>query len=441
MRLFLYLVGAAGAAVFLFAGVKIQNSTFVAETASLFNETFGTRTPIAEIDLAGDFSSSPEAGIGVLSDRTVSQGGTGEKTTSKAAVSANSPPAPCSATTTAPTHAALINEVAWAGTAGNKTADEWIELKNNLGRDISLNGWQLTNKSGDLKIFFGAANILRDGSYHLLERGDDGVVPNIAADKIFTGLIKNSDEALHLFNGECELIDEVIADVGSKKEWPGGTASPDYRSTKRALDLSWHSFSGTPFDVVHGTPKAMNLAAFNVGAPAAQATTTTSQVSTQTSLSVSSGAEQNNISAVPLVSEIMAGVEGNPAYDFIELYNPGASVIALTGWSVKKKTTSGKESTLVASGRLDGKIIPAGKHFLLARAGGYSGNITADVPWPSSDSYNLSYTDNSVVLYSPNGIKIEEVSWIKISEGKSLTRNSWTSDQFSIQDPTPQNSQ
>ena len=148
-----------------------------------------------------------------------------------------------------------------------------------------------------------------------------------------------------------------------------------------------------------------------------------------------------NTASHVLISEIMAGIDGNANYEFIELYNPGASSIDLTGWTVKKRTSTGSESTLIVASRFDGKSIPAGRYFLLARDGGYSGAVVPDVLWPTSNSYALAYTNNAVMLYDASGNKVDEVSWTEIPQGKSFTRESWSSNNFIIQgNPTPQNS-
>lgn len=136
----------------------------------------------------------------------------------------------------------------------------------------------------------------------------------------------------------------------------------------------------------------------------------------------------------------MVGSEGNADNEFIELYNPTDSSIDLTGWSLKKRSSTGSESSLVVASRLEGKIIPAKKYFLLAHEGGYSGGAAPDILWPSS--YSLAYTQNAVVIYNPQGEKVQEVSWAEISKDQSFERTSWDSNEFIPQpSPNPKNSQ
>jgi len=140
-----------------------------------------------------------------------------------------------------------------------------------------------------------------------------------------------------------------------------------------------------------------------------------------------------------LVSEIMVGVDGNADYEFIEIFNPTANPVDLTGWSIKKKSSTNSESTLVSSSRLKGKIILSNKYFLLANEGGYDGSIVPDVFWPKS--YTLAYSNNAIIIYNANSELIEEVSWTEIPKGQSIERESFSGNQFKIQPaPNPQNS-
>jgi hypothetical protein len=140
------------------------------------------------------------------------------------------------------------------------------------------------------------------------------------------------------------------------------------------------------------------------------------------------------------VSEILAGVDGNTNYEFIELYNPNEAVVDLTGWSIKKRSSSGSESVLVSANRFEGRKIMSKKYLLLANEGGYNGVIQPDIVWPKS--YSLAYKNNAIIFYNANGEAIEDIGWDEIAKGQSLERVSWESDEFKIQNnPNPQNSQ
>ncbi|MBU6414971.1 lamin tail domain-containing protein, partial [Patescibacteria group bacterium] len=206
---------------------------------------------------------------------------TANKTETKQSSAVHTEPLVCSSNSAkAFSRSVLINEVAWAGVASDKTAEEWIELKNNSGSKISLEGWQMQNGNESVKIFFAASDSVPAGGLYLLERGNSNFLQGVKADNFFAGAIKNNDEALRLFDKNCNVIDEIVADVGADKNWPAGTANPDYRTAERSSDLSWHSYNGTGANGVFGTPAAENSSA-PVSASAASGA---SQSQTQLSL-------------------------------------------------------------------------------------------------------------------------------------------------------------
>ncbi|MEY4731717.1 MAG: hypothetical protein RL681_663 [Candidatus Parcubacteria bacterium] len=147
-----------------------------------------------------------------------------------------------------------------------------------------------------------------------------------------------------------------------------------------------------------------------------------------------------------LFSEIMAGSgetapganDQNPDNEFIELYNPTDNAIALTGWMIKKKSSSGAESVLVSSARFSGKVIPAHGYFLIVHEGLYQGVTPADMSWPSS--YDIAYSNNGLVLYDGTGGIVETVTWATIPVGQSYARTTWSAPTFVTGTPTPKNS-
>jgi hypothetical protein len=429
---------------------------------------------------------------------------------------------------TTPTRAVLINEVAWAGVASDKTSREWEELKNSGSSEVALAGWQMQNKSATIKIIFGGHDAISANGFYLLEREYDNTIPGIKADKVYVGALKNNDESLRLFDSGCLLIDEVVANIGNAKNWPAGTASPDYRTAERSADLSWHTHSGNGSQGIFGTPRAENSpppvpvssvppAAANpppVNNPSptpapvyytlsvAKNGTGTGSV---TGFSVSCGQDcaedylngaaveltavaadgsefagwtgdcsgagicqvtmdmmhtvgavfnliADNPSPAPppvgpspspprvLLAEIMPRSKAS-AYDaFIVLYNAGGQDADLTGWTIKQKSSTSTESNLVVASRLTGKTVAAGRYFLLANDGGYTGTVTPDAVWAKSNT--LTFTIKSTVtVYDKSGTATDAASWTSIPAGKSYARVSWDSSDFVVQDtPSPKNS-
>ncbi|KKW46433.1 MAG: hypothetical protein UY96_C0004G0010 [Parcubacteria group bacterium GW2011_GWB1_56_8] len=320
-----------------------------------------------------------------------------------------------------PNHAVLINEIAWMGTQ-TSASDEWMELKNNSGEDLALAGWQLMDADGDIKISFDETGLFPRGGLYLLERTDDGSVPNVPADKIYSGSLSNSGAWLKLFDNHCAFIDEIAAADG----WPAGDRAARLTLERDVRSFGWHSSA-----IAGGTPKSPNddrIPAVAFVPPPAPVPA--SAPPPQEPPPASSGRA--------LISEIMAGSDAGASYEFVELYNPGSGPLDLTGWSVKKKSFTGAESSLVVASRFEGKVIPAQHYFLLANEGGYTGAVLPDVVWPSS--YSLAYTNNAVLLYDAQGAVVEEVNWAEIPRNQSYTRGSWSESQFSLTaNPTPEN--
>jgi len=134
-----------------------------------------------------------------------------------------------------------------------------------------------------------------------------------------------------------------------------------------------------------------------------------------------------------IITQVMTGMKGNPKYEFVELYNAGSDAVDLTGWNMKKRSSSGSISTLVAASRLSGKHILAHAYFLAA-SDGYTGT-PADITWPSS--YTLASAHNSVILEESDGRIADTVAWNTIPEGGSYIRTSPESNDFAIGPPQP----
>ncbi len=338
----------------------------------------------------------------------------------------------------------IFNELAWMGGL-TSASDEWMELKNNSSGEINLSDWQIKNQDASVKIVLGSGEKVLAGGLFLLERTDDTSAPQVSADKIYVGAISNSGEWLKLFDSSCGLVDEIDTRGG----WNilGGDNETKKTLERNNSDFGWHT-SVMP----GGTPRAKN------SEPVVQTPPSTpppseppppssppqeQPTSTATSTPPSEPPPpppQNRSEPKILISEVMAGSSASSDDEFIEIYNYGSQAVDLTGWSIKKKSSSGAESSLVVASRLSGKTIPAGKYLLLAHDGGYTGTVSADVTWPAS--YSLAYTNNVVTIYSASGGVIDQVSWAEIPKDKSYTRSSLdVLAGFSVSEsPSPQNS-
>jgi len=131
-----------------------------------------------------------------------------------------------------PRHRVIFNEICWMGDE-ESPSNEWIEIKNISSKEIDLSGWQILNKNQKIKIVFEEGTKILPNQILILKRGDD-----------FSGAIKNSDEALFLFDKNCNLEDEVFA----SSFWPAGD-NFSKRTAERKSDLSWQTSQdpgGTP---------------------------------------------------------------------------------------------------------------------------------------------------------------------------------------------------
>lgn len=130
-----------------------------------------------------------------------------------------------------------------------------------------------------------------------------------------------------------------------------------------------------------------------------------------------------------IINEVQVGPTGER---FIELYNSGGTQ-NLTGWSIKRRTASGKEYSLVSMSRLENKTIASNDYFLLTNEGSYTGSITSDATWASSNDIAK---DNTIFLYNKTDISpVSKVGWgivtdcgldcaLNPTDGLSIQRNS-----------------
>ena len=146
----------------------------------------------------------------------------------------------------------IINEVAWMGST-RSSSDEWIELKNTSGAETDISGWQILDAEEKMKITLPNNSRIPAGGFFLLERTDEDSALGVVADLIYSGALSNSDEGLRLFDKDCRLIDEVMAD----SDWPAGDTSSRKTMERDNTGFGWHTSS-----FVDGTPRQENSSGF-----------------------------------------------------------------------------------------------------------------------------------------------------------------------------------
>ena len=324
----------------------------------------------------------------------------------------------------------IINEIAWAGSAASSN-DEWIELYNPNTFAIDITGWGLIAEDGSPEIELSGS--IPPGGYFLLERTDDTTIRDLTADLIYTGSLSNSGETLYLYNAATIRIDAVNMVNGA---WPGGTTgsgSPPYASLERgdAAGTFWGSNNGiirngsdADGNPINGTPKQANsIAQFiqHSNTPTATSTTTstatpsstTSPISTPTATPSPTTTYTATASQTPSptatltpyyfpagiirINEVAwAGTLASGYDEWIELYNPGAYVIDLTGWTL----IAADETPSI---ELEGRI-PAQGYYLLERT---DDNTISNIPADLIYTGTLSNDGETLYLRGPNGEVID----------------------------------
>lgn len=201
----------------------------------------------------------------------------------------------------------------------NSHYHEWIELYNPHDHEINLSGWKI--KSLDDKFSVLLSGFILPKSFYLLERTGDDIVPNITADQIYTGSLKNSGMQLVIVNSQGATIEEINCSEG----WFWGD-----NETKQTMERKSHRLPSNSVDswknslLPLGTPKSKN------------SLTNKNSSSSQTSTA--------NI----IISEIMPSpYRADNTGEWIELENKNDFLMVLKGWSLSDGV--GKTNTYVFS--------------------------------------------------------------------------------------------
>ena len=307
----------------------------------------------------------------------------------------------------------IINEAAWMGTSVS-ASNEWLELKNISGGALNISGWKVIDKGEQLRFVFDDGTVIPAGGLLLLERTDDDSVPFVKADGVYTGALSNSDEGLQLFDKNCSLTDEVLADPN----WPAGD-NAEKRTMERGADLSWHTYSGSGNNGIFGTPKAENsLPAETLSAQSAPEPEPQPEVPL-----ADQPAPQTNVSHI-VISEFLFDAEGSDSgKEFIELYNPTDQPVDLLGWSIQHLSASG---SLTKKNFEEGDALAPKGFFLIWLGSGSAGSPQADMVWASG---SLNNTGATISLIN-DSVTIDSVTYdinqlVDFSASKSLERKAW----------------
>lgn len=283
----------------------------------------------------------------------------------------------------------VINEIAWMGTQVNSN-DEWIELYNTTSASIDLTGWTLVSGDGSPNITLGGS--IPAQGFYLLERTDDDSVPDIAADLIYTGELKNNGEGeiLELRDSAGNLIDSIDANAG----WPAGN-NDTKQTMERVGDGLWQN-SQSP----GGTPKAPNSGGYSAedGEPDDQ----------QPPPSPSSGSSNPPPPVYNPSDLVINELVSDPAdggVEWVELYNNTNGSINLSGWKIE----DGSETATQLAGNINaygfwllerpkGVLNNSGDTVVLKYQGGVIDQLTYG-DWEDDD-----LSDNAPAAVDPNSL-------------------------------------
>ncbi len=274
----------------------------------------------------------------------------------------------------------LINEVAWAGTHAS-AHDEWIELHNPGAEKIDLTDWTLTD-GGDIDL--NLAGSITGNGFFLLERGNDSVVSDIAADQLYNGALNNSGETLWLKDPMGIVIDSANSDGGG---WPAGRSSSRASMERRGgtdIPANWGTFngvSGLGHDAagrpIPGTPRGINSIHFPTPVPT----------------KVSGKVRINEVLIRPHYDWEGDG-EADTGDEFIELYNHGGSPVFLRGWRLDDILDGGSRPYI-----LPGVTLAPREYVTFFR---------------SRTHISLNDRGDSVHLLAPNGQIIDQIRYLRV---------------------------
>lgn len=290
----------------------------------------------------------------------------------------------------------VINEIAWMGTI-NSANDEWIELYNNTENLINLDGWQLLTQDGTPKI--NLSGTIPANGFYLLERTDDNTVPAISADKIYTGALGNSGEALELYDNFGNLIDRVDNSSG----WLAGD-----NKTKQTMERKNPQLEGSNLDNWQtsqnpgGTPRVQNSLVVQIEKEVQESP----QIEDATQI-VEEKVEPNPQPIIYpsgiVLNEILPSPEGpDEKEEWIEIFNENNFEVDLAGWQITD--TAGKIQNYIFPE--DAKISSRG--FLV-------------ISRPES-KITLNNDGDGLKIFQPNKNISDEVVYPKAKQGQSFNK-------------------
>ncbi|MCD6550102.1 lamin tail domain-containing protein [bacterium] len=279
----------------------------------------------------------------------------------------------------------VINEIAWMGTKDSYN-NEWIELYNNTNFDINLKDWKIVSKDKSLNITL--KGLVPHKGFFLLERSDDSTVPEIKADLIYKGSLSNKGNHLILYNNKGEIEDEINCVSG----WfAGNNTTKQTMERKNPFQEGNNPNNWQCSKIPQGTPKRKNTSKQE-----------TSQYPNRNRSQIS------NYPCNIFINEIMPSPEGpDSKNEWIEIANKNNFDVNIENWKITD--TKGKTTIYTFP---DNTIIKSRSFLVIYRP---------------ETKITLNNKEDSIILYSPDYKKKDEVFYKEAPLGKSFSRfkNEW----------------
>ncbi len=282
-----------------------------------------------------------------------------------------------------------INEIE-ADPAGADTDLEWVELYNPGGSDLDLSGWAIESGTSS----FSSSGVIPPGTVipagGFLVVGQTAIAAvDVLAPGFDLGNASGSADGVHLIACDGAVVDTVIYGAPNSDGWlddslaVATSLAPDADEPStigRLADGIDTNLSGDDFAILGTpTPRASNAPLPDTGIPPGGCDLT--------------GVVLNEIEGDPV------GADAN--LEWVELYNPTASDVDVSGWMIESGTSSFSNSgTLPAA-----TVVPAGGFLVV----GQTAIPAADVIAPGFDLGNASGSADGVHLLACDGSTVDTV--------------------------------
>ena len=258
----------------------------------------------------------------------------------------------------------VINEVLYD--PSDDATGEYIELYNKGGSPVGLGGWTLyaAKSSWSKQLTFADTDEIPAGGFLVVHDGGVTVSAGSAAAvaNLDLGNAGTSGDAIRLDDCEGRILDTVVYGANNDDAFVDdtGAVATSYAPKAKEGQAIRRDALGADTD--------QSGADFTVGDPTPGAATPSGGGGDPDECVVLGGV---------VINELLPNSAGSDAADWLELYNPGAVDLTLTGWTLEYGT-----STFSSAKSLSAVVIPAGGMALL--------HDDSFVPPSEANAYNLS---------------------------------------------------